>query len=189
MLPRILAAALSIALLACTDEPSVPPPIPVPTHLATVEVAGWTFDVPPGWVTEEPVSRSALFPRYLQIRLPGEEGTGHAQLIAVKTIGTPEANVERWKGTFQATDADRARWREETIEIGGVTCPLVELHGVHTVPMTSREEGQDYVLPGHALLATVWTPDSAIAFRALGPAASIERHRDAFRAFLTSARH
>ncbi len=184
----LVAATVALVHPGCRDDEPPTASLPVPTHLATVQVAGWTLDVPDGWVTEEPRSRSAFFPRLLQIRLPGDGGTGDAELIAVKSTGTTEANLDRWKKQFDATDEERARWREETFEAGGASCTLLEVHGTHTVPMFSREEGHPDVLPGHAMLGAIWSIDPAIAFRALGPAATIERHEGAFRAFLASAR-
>lgn len=183
----VLAAALCLS--ACGESPPPPPPAAAgPDGLTVVAIEGWSLDVPAAWSVEEPESRSAFFPRLLQLRLPGAEDADDALLIAVRVAWGARANIDRWKGQLAATPAERERWTEEALEVGGLPCTLVEIHGTYDVPPFSRVAGQPDRQPGTVLLGAVWETEPALAFRALGPAATIGRHRAAFRAFLESAR-
>lgn len=176
-------------------HPLVQPPAeaPVGSEAAPPMAALLRYEAPAGW-QQEPV-RSSM--RRDQYRLPRVEGDDEDGLLTVFHFGPGggggvEANVERWRGQFSGADggpvADDAFSREET-QVGGLKITVVEVRGrfgTHTMGAGGEDTTpvNDYALLG----AIVETPAGPWFFKALGPAATIEKHRAGFMELLRSMR-
>ncbi len=173
MTSRLAACALALfALPALAQE--------------TVEVAGITFQVPEGWVVEEPASTS-MMKRLAQMKLPRAEGDeADAELVALQAGGTVAANLERWRGMFQANEDEKKAWTEEKVDVDGTAATVVLLTGEYQVPPFMRREGDPETRKGHAMLGVVLETTPLTFFRILGPRKTIEAHRAKVLEFLRS---
>lgn len=154
----------------------------------TAEVASFTFQVPEGWVVEEPTS-SSMMKRLAQMKLPRAEGdASDAELVALQAGGAVAANLERWRGMFDATDDEKKAWTEEKLEVDGTAATVVFLTGVYKVPPFMRREGDPETREGHAMIGVVLETEPLTFFRILGPRKTVEAHREKVLEFLRSGK-
>ena len=148
-------------------------------------VADLQFRVPETWVMEEP--RSTSFVRRLgQFRLPGPDGD--AEMTVIQAGGTIEQNLERWYGQFGLTRAEAKEGRERELDVAGYRAVFVDIEGTYSPGPMMLRPGQKAQNPNYRMLAAiVETPGQLTFFKAVGPASTLERHRDAFLEFLAGA--
>jgi hypothetical protein len=139
------------------------------------------FTIPASWNSKPATSGIIL----AEFELPAAEGDEDAGRLTVSTAGgSVEDNLQRWRDQFGG-DPESASEKEE--EINGMKVTLVDFSGEYKdqrgpfAPATQR--------PGYRMLAAIIPVSGELHFvKAVGPAATIDKHADAFQAFIGSAR-
>lgn len=168
-----------------TTQPAMPPGHP-PIGAVTLK-----WQAPPTWRAEKPATPM----RRAQYVLPGKEKGSDAELLVFHFPGTGggvQDNLDRWYGQFQQPDgtpsAKRARTEKRTIH--GLPVTIAYLTGTYlktASPMVMT--GPRQAIPDQALLAAVVeTAAGPWFFKAVGPRKTVEAHRAAFDALLSSLR-
>jgi hypothetical protein len=147
----------------------------------TLELEQVVFTVPAGWNNKPAASGFVL----AEFELPAAEGDEDAGRLTVSTAGgSVEDNVQRWRDQFGG-EPENASEKEE--EINGMKVTLVDFSGEYKdqrgpfAPATQR--------PGYRMLAAIIPVSGELHFvKAVGPAATMGKHADAFQAFIGSAR-
>jgi hypothetical protein len=129
--------------------------------------------------------------RVVTYRLPGEAEADAASLVVYYFSGGGggvDANLQRWYGQFKQPDgsstADSAK-REER-ELLGMKVHVVEVSGTY-VAETSPGSGVRVNKDDHRMLAAIFESPSGPHFvKLVGPAATVERWRESFDAFLAA---
>lgn len=193
---RQLACGLvAIVLAGCGPTgPVADPPIPTAVTAPTTGAAGGEaasvstepqerrfggirFTVPAGWA-EKPLKSDMLLAEY---ELAGEAGPGRLTLSTAG--GGMEANIARWRGQFSPGAGDPVP-AESTLTVDGHEAAMIELSGNFQDGF-----GGGGVKPGWAMLGVVLPLEQANFFCKLtGPRATIETQKDAFLAFVKSAK-
>ena len=159
-------------------------PVSGPTDEARyARCAGLSFAKPVQWLWIKP---SIQF-RTLQYAVPGEDGSGAADLIfsvfASGDGGPIDANIDRWIGQFGGVEGEPPRVERSTSEVAGMQVSMVELEGSYA--------GMGAAAPrsGWAQLgAIIAAPGRNVFIRMLGPAETVLANKDAFDAMIESAR-
>lgn len=156
----------------------------------TAAIGGITWDVPEGW-TATPV-RSAM--RKAQYTLTAETAGEAGELVVFYfgpgEGGTVDANIDRWINQFRDAAGNPPagdRVRRESFESNGFRVSVVETEGRYdpgSMGPGPRGPQDGYKLVG----AVVETPQGPWFFKATGPAATIDTHRDRVFALLRSVR-
>ena len=147
------------------------------------------FDPPAGWKAEPPANRM----RQAQFVLPRAAGDAEdGQMIlfyfGAGQGGPVQMNIDRWRGQFTTSDGGPlpdSAVQTETFEVHGLKVTVVEVHGRFAPsPMMPGagpvEPKDDYRM----LAAIVETPRGTFFFKGLGPDATMQAHREAFRQML-----
>lgn len=142
------------------------------------------YDAPPQWKSQPPASpmRKAQF---LLPRAAGDSDDG--QLIVFQfgkgQGGAVEMNIDRWVGMFSTKDGQpigKETVKRESRDVGGLKVTILDVSGRFADAMMASGAAatpkDDYRLLG----AIVETPDGPWFFKAVGPAATMKSHRDAF---------
>lgn len=149
----------------------------------TLAVPGAVFTLPAQWQREAPSSSMRL----AQMVIPGEAGDG---LLTVFHFGPGggggvEANIQRWVGQIEAdagTEPSRAAFAVDSFQIS-----WVETHG--TLKPSTMGMGNTEAVPGSTLMgAVVEGAQGPWFFKATGPSATLDAHRDSFLGMLKSVR-
>jgi len=177
-----------------TEQPQLPPghmPIDtMQTPPAEQPASGvLQYAAPEAWKKEKPSSGM----RADQYSLPAADAdTADGELAVFYSgpsgMGGLDANIDRWRGQFSTPDdqpvldADFAR---SSKEVNGLKVTLVEVSGRYSAGMmafggTAPPPQDNYRLLG----AIVETPAGPWYFKATGPAATMQHHRDAFLKFV-----
>lgn len=162
--------------------------IPAPTPDAGAGEMALVWDVPEGWIEEEPSNRM----RRAQYRVPASSGAASCVVFyfGAGQGGEAMANALRWAGQFRRTDGTSAQETLETewIEVGGLQVLLSEVHGTYSGGMTMMG-GPAQNLEGHMLLGAIAEgPDANWFFKLTGPEGTVEAQRGAFEAMIRSLR-
>jgi hypothetical protein len=142
---------------------------------------GLTAALPEGWVEESSTSQFRLATLRLP-RIEGDEADGELSVTAAG--GTVEANIERWRGQF--SEAPEPITRERTTP-GGIEVTLVEMAGTFSAGGMGQPSTPQ---PGTRLLGAVAKipggGEQLLFLKGWGPAATMERWKEAFEAFVDS---
>lgn len=145
--------------------------------------AGLSFEKPVQWVWIKP----AMQFRTLQYSIPGQDGSGAADLIfsvfASGEGGPVDANIERWIGQFGGVEGEPPRVERSTSEVAGMPVSMVELEGSYA--------GMGAAAPrsGWAQLGVIiQAPGRNVFVRLLGPAKTVLANKGDFDAMIDSAR-
>jgi hypothetical protein len=148
-----------------------------------VQFLGFHSEVPADWVAEEVSSGM----RVLQLRVPGEEGEAHAELVVYyfgrNQGGSVEANVERWTSQFSDPAGGAVDPVITKLEGGQVPATLVELEGSYArgVGLGPAAEAR----PNQMLLAAVVETKKGRLYPQLyGPADLVKGQRAVFITFV-----
>ncbi len=161
-----------------------PPPVTVTTEGNSLSLAGITFDLPEGWVKENPTSSMRL----AQYTLPGEAGT--AELIVFYfgpgQGGSADANITRWAGQFKDSQGEPQISR---FEQGGLKLSIVRVTGTYApssmgAMMPAPPPQSDSALFG---LIVEGGPKGSLFIRSTGPKATMEAQDALLEAFARSA--
>lgn len=145
-----------------------------------LEIDGMKAAVPADWKEEKPKNRL----RWKTFKLPkAKDDKMDAELAMFNEArGTPEENVKRWKGMFQAPEGksidDVAKVSE--VPIGKKKATYLEVYGTYIdkpFPMAPKFE----LRPDWRMIAVQYDgEDNTYHFRITGPAATVEQHKKGF---------
>ena len=151
--------------------------------------AALKYKAPEGWQREE-VAPNPVVPREAQFRLPRAEGDpadGELAVFSRGIGGTVDDNILRWRLQFSTADdkpIPNDACKRESREVHGLKVTLVDISGRFNAGM-----GGGSPMPKdnwRVLGAIVETPSGLWFFKALGPNATMAKHRDAFLALIDS---
>lgn len=199
---RVIAVTVVSVILACAagcsrSESTVSdPPVPVAGQSASAattsnaaetgaesaeeteaEISGFRFRVPAGW------RRAELTPAqqgFVDARFEIPEYGDDVKLTLSTISGGVEANLDRWSGQFQMSEGDAPD--REQIEVAGVPVTLIDIRGEF------RGMGQSPQSGWRMLGAAYDGEPRDFYIKLTGPADAVSKLKDAFRAFVTSAR-
>ena len=163
--------AFLIAVFACSPEPPPKPPV------VTTPADEILFDVPAGWVKEQPASNM----RKAQYRVPDKQKkAGDAQLVVFYFGPSPQPldeNLGRWAAQMGSVGVE-----PESIQ-GKLKVTMADLKGTYTGDL-----GGQPVAGARMLAAIVEHADGDWIFKLIGPAETVGGWREEFIALLKSAR-
>ncbi len=146
--------------------------------------AGMTWDVPEGWIEEQPLSSM----RRAQYRVPGPDGDGEFVVFyfGPGQGGDAMSNAVRWAGQFRQPDGRSSTevLSTEEIDVRGTPVMIVEVTGTYANLMVNDTE-----MPGHMLLGAIARgPDAHWFFKLTGPENSVRSQRESFEGLVGSIR-
>jgi hypothetical protein len=137
-----------------------------------------SFVIPKEWQSRSLDSQFLL----ADLRIDGSDG--EARLTLSTARGGVDANLERWQGQF-TRGANDPEPREETLEVAGKECRLLDLTGTFRNPF-QNEEIESARLIGVAI--PLDEPDAAYFCKLTGPSKSVSELREQFLEFVRSGR-
>ncbi len=198
-----LLAGIALLAAACAEPPSASPPStasPAPAaghppvaspHGEAAPAAGpglpaAHFKAPEGWQAEKPSSSMRL----LQYRLPRADGDAEDGEVAVfaGSMGTPAANIERWRGQFSGVEHGRDKIEEVKEGVKGPV-HLLDIAGQFGGGMGggAAPHGGSGKGLSRMIAAVVEHPAGAFYVKALGPPATLGKWESSIRAFILDA--
>jgi len=165
-------------------RPSSGPAGPVASHAVmgteNAEAPGLTWTVPDDWDTVRNPNGMRLATYHVRGAPPGD---GAIDISVARAGGSPDANVERWLGQF---DADPTLRRNDT-QVHGLPVTLVDIHGNYRGGgMMPGAPPNPH--PSWTLLAAIVSPPTGAPyfFKLLGPTDAVQSARSAFSALVES---
>jgi hypothetical protein len=192
------ALMLGVAVAGCApsaDESKTEPPLAPsensqsaqeetsPPGSAESETSETTFG-PMSFVIPKKWQSRSLDSQFLLADLRIDGSDGEARLTLSTARGGVDANLERWQGQFTRGANDPAP-REETLEVAGKECRLLDLTGTFRNPF-QNEEIESARLIGVAI--PLDEPDAAYFCKLTGPSKSVSELREQFLEFVRSGR-
>lgn len=155
------------------------PSASAPVHGTSLELEHVTFTAPADWKAKPAASGFVL----AEYELPPGEGADESGRLTVSTAGgSVEDNIQRWRDQFGGEPQSAT---QEEREIGGLKVTVVDFSGEFKdqrgpfAPATQK--------PGYRMLAAIIPAGGELHFvKAVGPAATMAKHADAFQAFIGS---
>lgn len=159
-------------------SPAVPP---LGDSGGPVELDAITLTAPAGW-QQMPPSSSFVAAEFALPRAEGDDADGR---LTISTAGgTVEANIDRWKGQF---DAQAKQAPQEEIDVAGFKVTLVDLSGNFSdqrgpfAPAVER--------PGYRMIAAIVPVEGQLHFiKATGPEKTIAAHADKIHEFIRTVK-
>lgn len=147
-----------------------------------VELDAITLTAPAGW-RQVKSSSSFVAAEFALSRAEGDDADGR---LTISTAGgTMEANIDRWKGQF---DAQAKQAPQEEIDVAGMKVTLVDLSGDFSdqrgpfAPAVER--------PGYRMIAAIVPVEGQLHFiKATGPEKTIAAHADEIHEFVRTVKH
>ena len=144
------------------------------------------WEVPAGWIVEQPASSMRL----AQYRVPGAVGDGECVVFyfGPGQGGDPSANAVRWARQFSQPDGSSSLEVLRVSELPGarVRVQLVEVTGIYDGGMTMTDAPAEKK-PGYMLLGAIAEgQDAPWFFKFTGPEATVKAQRPAFVSMLES---
>lgn len=154
-----------------------------------LEVAGITFDIPEGWIQEEPESKMRL----AQMSLPGNDGPA---LLTVFSFGqgkggSIQANIDRWVNQFKKPDNPKSSPEVDINKTNkeDLTITIVKTTGTFSAstmgPMGGSEPQANQALFG---LIVEGGGKGNVFIKVTGPEKTIEAQTPNLEAFASSVR-
>jgi hypothetical protein len=146
-----------------------------------LEAEGLSFRTAEGWKKVQPKSRIVAF----EFELPRAEGDLYdGRLTITPSGGSPEEAIAARTAEFRFEQGQGPT--RDTLEVDGMNVTMVELRGswrgANFDPLPEPRPGY------RMLLAIIDGPAQNVYAKLVGPEATLERHEEAFRAFVKSAR-
>lgn len=172
------------------SQPSAPaqPSAPMQPSASAGGGSDLKFQVPEGWITEQPTSSM----RVAQYRLPGD--AGDASLVVfffgVGQGGSVDANLDRWIGQMKQPDgsASKAKAKTETTTINGMKVTLLDLVGTYSAGDMMGGSGAAQDRPDSRMRAGVFeTAKGAYYIKLVGPEKTVSKWDSSYMAFIKSA--
>lgn len=147
---------------------------------------GLTWQVPDGWIQEQPSSAM----RKAQYRVQGEDGDAECVVFyfGPGQGGDAMANAMRWADQFSQADGSSSRDAliTEQINVSGVSVLFSEVTGIYSGGQAMMG-GPSESLESYMLLGAVAEgPDANWFFKLTGPEATVAGQKDAFRGMVES---
>jgi hypothetical protein len=147
---------------------------------------GLTWQIPDGWIEEQP--RSGM--RKAQYKVPGAGGDAECVVFyfGPGQGGDAMANAERWADQLSQPDGSSSRDAliTEEIAVGSIPVLLSEVTGTYSGGMAMMggpsESLENYMLLG----AVAEGPDANWFFKLTGPQATVAAQKEAFRGMVES---
>ena len=191
-----LAAALFSFLVAGCDDSNAPkrvaaPEAPNASKPSTVPNAGaqggeFRFTPPAGWVAEAP----AQF-RKLQFLLPRADGDTEDATAWVTDFGggSREMNIERWIGEFEQPDGKPSSSvaKQSTRKVGNLDAIEVDVTGTCMARMAPGSDATMRKEHWRQIAVLLEGGSKPWYIKVRGPAATVTRWEESFRAFVDSA--
>ena len=165
----LLALGLSIAL------PSASP-------AASISARGLNLELPDTWRQETPSSNMRL----AQVAVPGSGGEGQLTIFhfGVGGGGGADANIQRWVSQMELDEGTAAE--RQRLSVGDLLIYFVEASGTAKASRVGSFPAADQ--PGWRLYGAVFEGEGGPWYlRLVGPALTLEEHREAFLTMLKSA--
>jgi hypothetical protein len=177
-----------------SPEGSRPPavlPLPgeqMPPGHPPVQTGPLVWDVPAGWVEEQPASSM----RRAQYRVPGSAGEGECVVyyFGAGQGGDPMANAVRWAGQFEQPDGSSSvdLMQVSRLEEARVPVQLVEVTGTYDGGMTMTDAPAEQMANYMLLGGIAQGADAPWFFKFTGPEATVRAQRESFVAMMESIR-
>jgi len=153
----------------------------------------YTWEAPPDWQSQAPRS-SMRKAEYTLPRVEGDGSDGELVMFDQRTLsggGSVDDNLARWRGMMTTPDgkpvsADQAV--REDFEGDGVKVAMIDVPGRYTPSQMPGAPAAAAVDNGRMLAAVVDVKGFQVYIRAVGPDATMVKHREAFKTFLGSFR-
>lgn len=177
MFVRQLLFAVGLALVA--------PAVSVQAQATFLE---YRTAVPAGWVGATPSSSMRL----AEYRVPGASGALPVEIVVYffgpGQGGSPQANLERWKGQFSNPNGGPVGESVRRDTTGAFPLTIAEYTGTYARGIGAGSSS-DAARPGHKLIAVVAeTPRGTLFFQCFGPAAAVDAQRSAYLQFVRGLR-
>lgn len=151
-----------------------------PASAEAVEIAGaegkLKFTVPGTWKAKQPSVR-IIEHEFSSPAAEGADAPGRLTMMAAG--GSVKANVDRWKGQFQA-EGDGPTFKTEDLKVAGQAVNLIDLSGTYLDrrgPFGPATPKPDYRMLG----AIIEVPGGGLYFlKYYGPKATLDAHEDEF---------
>ena len=180
------AAALPVGDVAVQPRPARILALPGETSPAKPPSSVLEWEVPAGWIVEQPASSM----RVAQYRVPGAGGDGECVVFyfGPGQGGDPTANAVRWARQFTQPDGSSSLDVMQVTELRQTRVPvrLVEVTGIYDGGMTMTDAPAEKK-PGYMLLGAIAEGQNAPwFFKFTGPEATVKAQRPAFVSMLQS---
>ena len=160
----------------------------MPPGQPPAQVGPLTWDVPAGWVEEQPASSM----RRAQYRVPCSAGDGECVVFyfGAGQGGDPASNAARWAGQFRQPDGSSSVDSMQMSQLEGTQVPvqIVEVTGTYDGGMTMTdvpaEQMANHMLLGGIALGT----DAPWFFKFTGPETTVRTQRESFVGMMESIR-
>jgi hypothetical protein len=125
--------------------------------------------------------------RTLEYQVPGQgNGSGAAELVFSLFLGSDggptNMNIDRWKNQFRTETGEAAEATEESGEADGMTITLISAAGSYkSMGAPAPRAGM-----GH-ISAIIEAPGRRVFLRLVGPEATVEAAKEAFREMVANA--
>jgi len=152
----------------------------VPPGHPPVQAGPLTWDVPAGWVEEQPASSM----RRAQYRVPGSAGDGECVVyyFGAGQGGDPASNAARWAGQFRQPDGSSSVDLMQVSQLEGTQVPvqIVAVTGTYDGGMTMTDAPAEQ-MANHMLLGGIAQgADAPWFFKFTGPEATVRAQRESF---------
>ncbi len=179
---RIATALLAAALLAPAGYAATADA--TPTTDIKLGSLGYCGVVPPSWRAVPPETTKRL----LQFRIADAAASGAEVIVfyfGPGEGGTPQANIERWRGQFIGANHTPVTPAIERFKSHGMETTTAELRGTYARGIGVGPVGTPK--PDQTLLAAVIeSPKGNLILQLFGDSATVARERDGFLAFVRS---
>ncbi len=149
-----------------------------PAASGTVNVAGVTLAVPPGWKSVPPSNPMRL----AEVSVPDASGdAAKACTVAFSTAGGDvESNIARWAGQVKDASGQAAKPTTTTRTVAGMPVHIAEMTGSYSAGMSDTTVHANWMLRG----AIVETPAGMLFIKMTGPAEPMAAAGAAFNAMI-----
>ena len=149
---------------------------------ASINARGLSLELPDNWRQETPSSSMRL----AQVAVPGPGGDGQLTIFhfGVGGGGGAEANIQRWISQMELDEGTVPE--RERLSVGDLTIHFIDASGTAKASRVGSFPAVDQ--PGWRLYGAVFEGEGGPWFlRLVGPAATLEEHRESFLTMLKSA--
>jgi hypothetical protein len=192
LVPGRRRAAVLIAAAACLagTPAQAQPAIAESATVFTIADGALALEAPAGWQRVQPKSGIVETEFAIPSDGTGDDGTSLApgRMTVMGAGGSVEANIERWYGQFAQPDGSHTKDKAATkkLKVAGRDVTLVDVAGTYKdSPGGPFAGGKTIERPGYRMLAAIVEgPDGSYFLKFYGPAATVEKHADGFRAMV-----
>jgi hypothetical protein len=183
-------ALLAILAAASAGRAVAQPAVAEEARAFTIAADSLSLEAPEGWQRVQP--KSAIVETEFSIASEGNGADGQPLPAGRMTVmgagGSVEANIERWYGQFSQPDGGSTKDKSSTkkLKVAGADVTLVDIPGTYKdMPGGPMAGGKTIERPGYRMLAAIVEGKQGNYFlKFYGPADTIAKHADGFRAMI-----